>query len=120
MRAWSQACLLSLLTAAYRYNSVIDFLHFYRKHRDTGVLFICGKSVKSARKVPPLYTRPRPIDAGYLSRAEWRFSPRGDVGGGGCGERLGDFIGGVNASPARILIKSNSRLRKLATGSTVK
>lgn len=32
----------------------------------------------------------------------------------------GDFIGGVNASPARILIKSNSRLRKLATGSTVK
>lgn len=46
----------------------------------------------------------------------------GEYDGEGRGGRewLEDFIGGVNASPARILIKSNSRLRKLATGSTVK
>lgn len=45
---------------------------------------------------------------------------RREAAGDGGREWLGDFIGGVNASPARILIKSNSRLRKLATGSTVK
>lgn len=42
------------------------------------------------------------------------------AGWGWVREWLEDFIGGVNASPARILIKSNSGLRKLATGSTVK
>jgi len=55
----------------------------------------------------------------FAERRRLRRHSRGE-GGGGRRERLEDFIGGVNASAARILIKSNSRLRKLATGSTVK
>lgn len=58
-------------TTVRRGNSVIGFLHFYREHHDTGVLFICGKSVKSAQKIPSLsYTWPWPIDGGYISRGQ--------------------------------------------------
>jgi len=82
-----------------------------------------------------MYTGPSstPIDgwislaggmAVFAERTRRRHPPEGgggeSRGGTGRRERLEDFIGGVNASAARILIKSNSRLRKLATGSTVK
>lgn len=59
------------------------------------------------------------ISRGQNSGFRWERQRRRRGGEEGQ-EWLEDFIGGVNASPARILIKSNSRLRKLATGSTVK